>query len=967
MFRPRAQKTPTPRASAAGLLVALGALLAIVSCESAPYEQILAGKACTPDGKCATGYVCAANVCVPEGGSGDATGSTSTGSSTSSGMGGSGGSQHCTSITDCKAPPNLCETPVCIAGDCGTIAVPSGTPLPADEQKAGDCELAVCDGLGHIVPKHDDADLPVDATVCTEDLCTSGVPSHIRRQVGAACAENGGKVCDAMGVCVECLSASDCTALPADNECRARACNAGKCELTFTDQGTAVAAQTAADCKKRVCDGAGAIIAQAEPGDLPDDGNDCTTDTCLGMTPQFTPKTSGATCMAGTCNSVGQCIGCTLPTDCSGTDSFCGARTCDAGTCGFQYATAGTALPAALQASGDCQRLACNGVGGTATTTDDSDTPADDGASCTSEICSAGTPLHPPLAFDTPCTTGGSVCDGVGACVQCNHSSQCPNTGTVCQDAACSSNQCVVVNRMTGAPADAGAQTTGDCAIVLCDGSGHPTSPSADDADLPVDGNTCTNDLCANGVPSNPPAPGGTACGAGGLCDGAGNCTNANKPNGQPCVTGSECASQQCVDGVCCGGACGATCEACSGPETAAPDGTCGPIMTGQDPDAECPSGQTCSGSGCAFQCGAQPTPPGGACPMACTGGCANGVCIIDCNAAGACSGASIVCPAGFDCQVLCGGANSCANATVACPGRYACDVVCSSGCTNLALGCDTGVCSLSCGNGTACSGTTVGCGASTCAASCNGSSVFPTVNCGASCDCTTCALDPGEPCTSGAQCLSTFCPVGDNVCCSTSCGGTCSSCVGAETGGVDGVCGFVKAGTDPENECVGAATCNGQGACQLKPNGASCTAGTECQSGICPAQDGVCCATSCTGTCQSCDGANTGSASGTCAPIASGKDPSNECAGSATCNGMGGCTLAPNGATCNNGSQCQSGNCPAKDHVCCATSCTGLCQSCVGANNGGMNGTCGPITSGLDPDNDCPGQPVCNGAGACN
>lgn len=964
MFRPERSRRFSLRAAAVAFASGVG-LLGAASCESAPIDEILAGKACGPKGECAAGYVCnGSNVCVPEGGTGGATTSTS---SVSSGTGGAGGAHHCMSITDCDPPPNPCETPVCIGGTCGTIAVPSGTTLPPDQQTAGDCKLATCDGIGNIVAHNDDADLPGDGTVCTEDLCTSGVPSHVRRQVGATCAENGGKLCDPSGACVECLSASDCTSLPSDSECRVRACNAGKCEQTFTMAGTAVSAQTAADCKKRVCDGAGAIVVQADALDVPDDGNDCTDDVCQGQTPTFTPKASNSPCMAGACNSVGQCIGCTSPTDCSGTDGFCGTRTCDASTCGYQYASAGTALPSAAQITGDCRRLECNGFGGVGTAIDDTDSPLDDGNACTLEVCASGATLHPAAAFDAPCSVGGTVCDGAGSCVACNHSNQCPNMGTVCQDAACASHQCAIVDRMSGAPADAGAQTKGDCAIVTCDGTGAANPPTPDNGDPFIDGNDCTNDLCVGGVPSNPPTAAGASCGVGGTCNGAGSCTGANKPLGSVCSVGSECASQLCVDGVCCGEGCGGACEACSGSSTAEADGTCGAILAGQDPDVECPNGETCGPAGCTFQCGAQPSPPGGTCPMACTGGCSNGVCIIDCNASSACSGAQIVCPPGFDCQVLCGGTGSCSNASVACPERYACDVVCGGSCTNLNLACDTGVCSLSCGAGAVCSGATVGCGDSSCAASCNGSSIFPSVNCGPSCDCTTCALGAGVPCSSDAQCETGHCPAMDSVCCDTSCGGPCQSCVGADTGGADGTCGFVKAGTDPDNECAGSATCNGMGGCQLKPNGASCTAGTECQSGVCPAQDGVCCGTTCSGTCQSCNGANTGAASGTCAPITNGTDPSNECAGAATCNGSGACTLAPNGATCNNGSQCQSGICPTKDHVCCATACTGLCQSCVGSVNGGVSGTCGPVSSGLDPDSECPGPSTCNGSGACN
>ena len=158
--------------------------------------------------------------------------------------------------------------------------------------------------------------------------------------------------------------------------------------------------------------------------------------------------------------------------------------------------------------------------------------------------------------------------------------------------------------------------------------------------------------------------------------------------------------------------------------------------------------------------------------------------------------------------------------------------------------------------------------------------------------------LGQGSACTAGSECLSSNCI--DGVCCDSACGGACQACTAVKKGsGTDGTCGVVAANLDPDNECAGAATCNGAGVCQLKPSGAACSAGTECQSGFCPTQDGVCCATACGGLCNSCLGANTGGANGTCGPITSGKDPSNECAGSATCNGSGGCSLAPNGATC--------------------------------------------------------------------
>ncbi len=176
---------------------------------------------------------------------------------------------------------------------------------------------------------------------------------------------------------------------------------------------------------------------------------------------------------------------------------------------GFSYTSAGTVLPAALQTVGDCQKLACNGTGGTISKVDNADVPADDGNACTSETCANGTPEHPATATDTPCSLGGNYCNGAGKCVACNGAAECANQGSVCQNAACTMNTCGFANLAMGVPAKSGAQTIGDCKIVLCDGTGNPSAPTPDDNDLPVDGNPCTFDVCTNGVPSNPPAPAG--------------------------------------------------------------------------------------------------------------------------------------------------------------------------------------------------------------------------------------------------------------------------------------------------------------------------------------------------------------------------------------------------------------------------------------------------------------------------
>src|SRR5262249_34115460 len=52
-------------------------------------------------------------------------------------------------------------------------------------------------------------------------------------------------------------------------------------------------------------------------------------------------------------------------------------------------------------------------------------------------------------------------------------------------------------------------------------------------------------------------------------------------------------------------------------------------------------------------------------------------------------------------------------------------------------------------------------------------------------------------------------------VCCDTACTGECTACTAVKKGsGKDGTCGTIAAGTDPDDECPGAVTCNGVGAC---------------------------------------------------------------------------------------------------------------------------------------------------------
>jgi len=85
------------------------------------------------------------------------------------------------------------------------------------------------------------------------------------------------------------------------------------------------------------------------------------------------------------------------------------------------------------------------------------------------------------------------------------------------------------------------------------------------------------------------------------------------------------------------------------------------------------------------------------------------------------------------------------------------------------------------------------------------------------------CLAINGTSCGSGAECASGQCIEG--ICCDTGCGSTCESCLATLTGGVDGQCAGITAGTDPDSECA-SGVCNGSGVCIMN-DGETCTHNT--------------------------------------------------------------------------------------------------------------------------------------------
>jgi Galactose oxidase, central domain len=76
----------------------------------------------------------------------------------------------------------------------------------------------------------------------------------------------------------------------------------------------------------------------------------------------------------------------------------------------------------------------------------------------------------------------------------------------------------------------------------------------------------------------------------------------------------------------------------------------------------------------------------------------------------------------------------------------------------------------------------------------------------------------------------------------------------------------------------------------------------------------------------------------------------------------------SPDGANCVDAADCESGYC--RDHLCCDTPCTGVCESCAAKLKGGGNdGVCGPTAADTDPDGECEdyGAASCYTDGQCD
>lgn len=130
---------------------------------------------------------------------------------------------------------------------------------------------------------------------------------------------------------------------------------------------------------------------------------------------------------------------------------------------------------------------------------------------------------------------------------ECVGPADCPGEETSCRFRTCDEQKCGIGFVEIDTPVF--EQVDGDCLQVVCDGAGATTTVVAD-SDVPEDANECTEDVCIDGVPSNPPSPIDSPCGNELLCNGVGSCVGCN--DALDCGTDSFCQTYSCdAAGVC--------------------------------------------------------------------------------------------------------------------------------------------------------------------------------------------------------------------------------------------------------------------------------------------------------------------------------------------------------------------------------------------------------------------------------
>ncbi len=531
----------------------------------------------------------------------------------------------------------------------------------------------------------------------------------------------------------------------------------------------------------------------------------------------------------------------------------------------------------------------------------------------------------------------GSVCDETSDC-QSNH---CQN------EFCCDSGDCCTI--ASDCPAFGtfdpvcenpgtcqGSRGESTCINFICGTTGDVADDSACDATVLANECGFYLDLFCNGDTEQTPQTCPTSCSSDANCDANGFCNPASDTcvgdldDGQACEEDAWCKSDHCQNGFCCsGGDCCASETDCPASYTTDPVCTTPSACQGERDVAQC-VGFVCStsvgvdddsacdgGSGPANNCGpylpvfcngdSTQNPP--ECPESCTSD-------LECDANAYCneSGACVPDEPNGD---SCNDADECQSAH--CQNGFCCA---SGDCCA-----DSGDCNLydvpaSCDDQTTCQGTRTD-GTCTGAFQCTATVVNDDSAC-AGLQSNDCDLYPSVFCSSATEQ-----PADQGGLCPTMCSG--------------------------DGDCDASAHCDAGECVPDEGPGGACDEPSDCDGGLF-CVDGVCCNSTCTGSCEAC---NVAGAEGTCAPIPTGTDPDGECPGF-SCDGFyagwSGDTCLQKAdvsdaqASCNGARACrtQSQECTAQTStVSSGITCDDTCQD---PNLSTCTGTTAPLCTNVNP-----------------
>ena len=446
----------------------------------------------------------------------------------------------CTTVSDCPAAPNDCVVPTCDGTTCATSNVMAGTACMSDSGRS-------CDGNGKCAACVVADDCARWLSACTQNTCVSSACGAVSAPAGSTCTDNGGRLCDGSGTCVECVAPTDCPAQT--TVCKTNTCLANACGTNDAAKGTACT-----DNGGAVCNGAGECVPMHCDDSLMDSdetdidcGGTCGP-SCKDTGPQQKCKVGGD-CISGVCSS--STLLCQPPT-CSDGAKNGNETDVDCGGAGFggKAACPKCADRSHCAKNSDCKNNTCFGAGpGT--------------------CVSCGDAVKDGNETDIDC--GGPACDAQGK--TCGTTKGCV-TGADCVSGYCAGGTCQL--RPDGNACTTSAQCLHAACLAVAGG-----------------GKICCNTGC--------PDQGATSCGTNGQCV-AGGAACADYPSTTKC--GAACAGNTLTAKVCNGtGACqlGITSSTCGGHLDCDPGGAacltgCGGNNFGGD--ANCTGGYWCDGSG---------------------------------------------------------------------------------------------------------------------------------------------------------------------------------------------------------------------------------------------------------------------------------------------------------------------------------------------------------------------------------